>query len=56
MRKCYYYYDKYFEKGVQQLTMVEDYNSDNTINLSDLELEQTLLKLDYLKNLNILSA
>ena len=49
-------YDKYFEKGVQQLTMVEDYNSDNTINLSDLELEQTLLKLDYLKNLNILSA
>lgn len=49
-------YDKYFEKGVQQLTMVEDYNSDNTINLSDLELEQTLLKLDYLKNFNILSA
>jgi UDP-glucose 4-epimerase len=48
-------YDKYFEKGVQQLTMVEDYNSDNTINLSDLELEQTLLKLDYLKNFNILS-
>jgi len=43
-------YDKYFEKGVQQLTMVEDYNSDNTINLSDLELEQTLLKLDYIKN------
>ena len=49
-------YDKYFEKGVQQLTMVEDYNSDNTINLSDLELEQTLLKLDYLKNFNILSS
>ena len=48
-------YDKYFEKGVQQLTMVEDYNSDNTINLSDLELEQTLLKLDYLKNFNILN-
>jgi len=46
-------YDKYFEKGVQQLTIVEDYNSDNTINLSDLELEQTLLKLDYLKNFNI---
>jgi len=46
-------YDKYFEKGVQQLNMVEDYNSDNTINLSDLELEQTLLNLDYIKNIQI---
>ena len=49
-------YDKYFEKGIQHLTMIEDYNSDNTINLTDIELEQTLLKLDYLKNFNIIST
>jgi UDP-glucose 4-epimerase len=46
-------YDNYFENGVKQLSIIEDYNSDNTINLSDTELEQILLNLEYIKNKKI---
>ena len=44
-------YEKYFEKGVQQLSTIQDYNSDNTNNLSDEELEKTLLNLDYVADI-----
>ena len=43
-------YEKYFDKGVEQLSVVEDYNSDNTKILSDRELEETLQKLDVVVN------
>jgi UDP-glucose 4-epimerase len=44
-------YEKYFEEGLQQLSSVHDYNSDNTTILSDLELEKTLRNLDYVVNI-----
>lgn len=43
-------YEKYFESGVESLTIVEDYNSDNTQLLSEEELKDILLNLDYIKD------
>lgn len=42
-------YEKYFDKGAEKLTNVEDYNSDNTELLSDSELMNVLLNLDFIK-------
>jgi UDP-N-acetylglucosamine 4,6-dehydratase len=43
-------YEKYFESGAETLTKGEDYNSDNTQLLTDEELLEILLNLDYVKN------
>lgn len=43
-------YEKYFENGVEKLTIVEDYNSDNTEFLTDDKLMAILLNLDYIKD------
>jgi len=43
-------YEKYFERGVEKLTLIEDYNSDNTELLTDDKLMEILLNLDYIKD------
>ncbi|WP_338470958.1 nucleoside-diphosphate sugar epimerase/dehydratase [Niallia sp. XMNu-256] len=43
-------YDKYFEEGDQQLTTIEEYNSDNTQILTVEEIKEKLLELDYVQN------
>lgn len=43
-------YDKYFAEGDQNLTSVEEYNSDNTQILTVEQIKEKLLKLDYVKN------
>lgn len=40
-------YSLYFEKGEKKISVVDDYTSANTHRLSDEELKQMLLKLDY---------
>ena len=41
-------YEKYFELGAENLTVMEDYNSDNTKLLSEEELKDILFNLDYI--------
>ncbi|MEN6320690.1 MAG: polysaccharide biosynthesis protein [Syntrophaceae bacterium] len=42
-------YNKYFTEGVQQLSLLDDYNSHNTRRLTVEEVKDTLLKLDYIQ-------
>lgn len=42
-------YDKYFSKGQEQISTVEDYNSNNTKQLSVEEVKELLLSLDLMK-------
>jgi UDP-N-acetylglucosamine 4,6-dehydratase/5-epimerase len=42
-------YALYFEKGERKVSVVEDYTSANTHQLSDEELKEMLLKLDYVR-------
>ena len=42
-------YDKYFEKGEDRISIAGDYTSDNTHRLSDDELCQLLMSLDYIQ-------
>jgi len=42
-------YNKYFTEGVQQLSLLDDYNSHNTRRLTVEEVKNTLLKLDYIQ-------
>jgi UDP-N-acetylglucosamine 4,6-dehydratase/5-epimerase len=42
-------YALYFEKGEKKVSVVEDYTSANTHQLSDEELKEMLLKLDYVR-------
>jgi UDP-glucose 4-epimerase len=44
-------YEKYFDSGVAQLSIIDDYNSDNTIKLNQIEVENILTNLDYIKNI-----
>jgi len=43
-------YSLYFEEGEKKVAQIEDYTSENTHRLSNEELNQMLLKLDYVKN------
>ena len=43
-------YDLYFKKGKNNLNKVEDYNSNNTKQLSSAEIKKILLKLDIFKD------
>lgn len=43
-------YDKFFVKGETQTTQSDDYTSENTYRLSDEELTECLLNLDYVQN------
>lgn len=43
-------YGKYFENGNVEISSLEDYNSQNTKQLSVQEVKNTLLTLDYIKN------
>jgi UDP-glucose 4-epimerase len=45
-------YEKYFEKGYQELSYVKDYNSYNTKQLKVKEMKQLLLKLDFIKKIS----
>jgi UDP-glucose 4-epimerase len=42
-------YSLYFEEGQQKVSTVEDYTSGNTKQLNDEELEEMLLKLEYVR-------
>lgn len=42
-------YDKYFAEGDQQLTTIEEYNSDNTDILSVNEIKEKLLEIEYVQ-------
>lgn len=42
-------YEKYFENGDEKTSIVEDYNSHNTLRLSIEEVKEKLLSLDYVK-------
>lgn len=42
-------YNKYFEDGDPRLTTVQEYNSDNTKQLTIEEIKETLLQLDYIQ-------
>ena len=42
-------YSRYFSEGKTDISKKEDYHSHNTTQLSDAELRQTLLNLDYIK-------
>lgn len=42
-------YSKYFSEGEEQISKIEDYNSHNTHQLSDQELETKLMKLEHVK-------
>ena len=43
-------YGKYFEEGDRKVTEMEEYHSHNTHRLSDVELKNILLDLEYIKN------
>jgi len=43
-------YDAYFVKGTEKLSMLSDYNSDNTRRLTEDELAEILLKLNYIQD------
>ena len=42
-------YDNYFESGLAELSTIEDYNSDNTIRLNQIEVENVLANLQFIK-------
>ena len=42
-------YNRYFSEGETDISQIEDYHSHNTNQLSDEELKQTLLNLDFIK-------
>lgn len=42
-------YNRYFSEGKTDIGAVEDYHSHNTVQLSDSELKETLLNLEYIK-------
>jgi len=42
-------YNKYFEEGNHNLSIIEEYNSDNTKLLNIEEIKETLLQLDYIQ-------
>jgi UDP-N-acetylglucosamine 4,6-dehydratase/5-epimerase len=42
-------YNKYFTEGVEQVSLMEDYNSHNTKRLTIDEVKEKLLKLDYIQ-------
>ena len=42
-------YALYFEQGTSSINMLDDYTSSNTIQLTDIELREILLKLDYIQ-------
>lgn len=42
-------YNKYFTEGVEQVSLMEDYNSHNTHRLTIDEVKEKLLKLDYIQ-------
>jgi len=42
-------YNKYFTEGVEQVSLLEDYNSHNTHQLTIDEVKEKLLKLDYIQ-------
>lgn len=42
-------YQKYFTEGTKEKIEITDYNSDNTYRLNENELEELLLKLDFIK-------
>ena len=44
-------YSKYFEQGENQISLSKEYNSHNTHQLNIEEMEQLLLKLDFIKNI-----
>jgi len=43
-------YDKYFSQGDEKVQTIEDYHSHNTYRLSNEELKDLLLTLDYVQN------
>ncbi|MGB4626935.1 MAG: hypothetical protein WBI36_03930 [Erysipelotrichaceae bacterium] len=43
-------YDKYFVKGQEKVSIMEDYHSHNTYRLNQKEMVELLLKLDEFKN------
>jgi UDP-N-acetylglucosamine 4,6-dehydratase len=43
-------YGKYFEEGDSKVTEMEEYHSHNTYRLSDIELKNILIDLEYIKN------
>ena len=43
-------YSRYFSEGETDISSIEDYHSHNTTQLTDEELKQTLLNLDYIKD------
>ena len=43
-------YNKYFTEGVEQISLLDDYNSQNTQQLSIGQVKETLLKLDYIQH------
>jgi UDP-glucose 4-epimerase len=43
-------YNKYFTEGVEQVSIMDDYNSHNTQRLSVDQIKEVLLKLDYIRN------
>jgi UDP-glucose 4-epimerase len=42
-------YDIYFEKGLQKVSMVQDYTSENTQRLTIPEIKEKLLTVDYVR-------
>jgi UDP-N-acetylglucosamine 4,6-dehydratase len=42
-------YSRYFSEGETDISEIQDYHSHNTIQLTDKELKDTLLNLDYIK-------
>ncbi len=42
-------YSRYFSEGETNISAIEDYHSHNTTQLTDEELKQTLLNLDFIK-------
>ncbi|AZU64488.1 polysaccharide biosynthesis protein [Neobacillus mesonae] len=43
-------YDKYFDEGNKKLTIIEEYNSDNTQILTVEQIKEKLLELDFVRN------
>lgn len=45
-------YEKYFDEGSNELSVIEDYNSHNTQRLNVEEMKQLLLKLDFVRKIS----
>jgi UDP-glucose 4-epimerase len=43
-------YSLYFEQGEKKIAQIDDYTSGNTKQLTDDELEELLMKLDYVRS------